>query len=291
LKEGPQIEMSAALFEGHDEAALVDLEKLESAKREFETEAETAAKLARTRDVPPKEESDSASKAKSKDKKEFRVNVSDFRSTDTAKYAGPDTQKAEVEITVDLKSDSLSMAKGNAQSNAQTASQTTWSDTPSNNAGSQLENILARELHNNLNGDIVREASLALHSNGEATVRLNLKPETLGNVRIKLEMSGGKLTGHIVVESEEALHAFEREIKALETAFRESGFDEASLDMALAGSAFQNAGSDGEDRPFSLAENVAKAASRYDASVSIDDSDFENLTDLYYNSDHIAIWA
>ncbi|WP_026043699.1 flagellar hook-length control protein FliK [Treponema primitia] len=61
-------------------------------------------------------------------------------------------------------------------------------------------------------------------------------------VKIRLEMAENKITGHIIVESNEALRAFEKEIHSLEQAFRDSGFDGASLDMALAGDGGQNSG-------------------------------------------------
>jgi flagellar hook-length control protein FliK len=93
--------------------------------------------------------------------------------------------------------------------------------------------MLARELHQNLNGDIVRHASVALRDGGEGTIRLALKPESLGNVKIQLEMTENKITGLIVVESEEAMNAFRKEIASLEQAFRESGFTSADLNLSL----------------------------------------------------------
>ncbi|MDR2478487.1 MAG: flagellar hook-length control protein FliK [Treponema sp.] len=110
-------------------------------------------------------------------------------------------------------------------------------------SGQAFEDILARELHQNFNSDIVRHASMVLRDGSEGTIRLALKPETLGNVKIRLEMAENKITGHIVVESEEALRAFEREIHSLEQAFRDSGFEAASLEMSFAGDsggAYQN---------------------------------------------------
>ncbi|GHU62299.1 hypothetical protein FACS189445_5150 [Spirochaetia bacterium] len=108
--------------------------------------------------------------------------------------------------------------------------------------GQAFEDILARELHQNLNGDIVRQASILVRDGGEGTIRLSLKPEALGMVKIRLEMAENKITGHIIVESDEALRAFEKEIRALEQAFRDSGFDGASLDMALAGDGGKDGG-------------------------------------------------
>jgi len=126
------------------------------------------------------------------------------------------------DITLELRLPDFNNAGQNAQ--------TTWEVKASN----ALENMLARELHQNFNGDIVRHASMALRDGGESIIRLNLKPETLGNVKIRLEMTDNKVTGIILVESEEALNAFKKEIAALEQAFKDAGFTDANLDLSLA---------------------------------------------------------
>jgi len=100
-------------------------------------------------------------------------------------------------------------------------------------SASSLENMLARELHQNFNGDIVRHASMALRDGGEGTIKIALHPETLGNVKIHLEMTENKITGRIVVESEEALNAFRKELSNLEQAFKDSGYDNADLNLSL----------------------------------------------------------
>jgi hypothetical protein len=131
-------------------------------------------------------------------------------------------------------------------------------------AGQAFEDILVRELHQNLNGDIVRQAAIMVRDGGEGTIKLSLKPESLGMVKIRLEMAENKITGHIIVESNEALRAFEKEIHSLEQAFRDSGFAGASLDMALAGDGGQNGGQGrwNSETPFFPARVVS---SSYDA--------------------------
>jgi hypothetical protein len=104
---------------------------------------------------------------------------------------------------------------------------------PDGNSGT-FEHFLARELQQGLSDGIVREARLVLRDGGEGTIRLSLKPESLGNVKIRLEMTENKIMGHVVVESEEVLRAFERETHSLERAFLDSGFDGAELDFSLA---------------------------------------------------------
>jgi hypothetical protein len=135
-------------------------------------------------------------------------------------------------------------------------------DTGRNSWNQGLENALVRELRESLGADIVKQASILVRNQQEGVIRLTLKPETLGNIKIRLEMAENKITGHIVVESSEALKAFERELPVLEKAFRDSGFSEANLDMSMAQDGGSYGREDGGDfRNFS----PALAASRYDA--------------------------
>jgi len=103
---------------------------------------------------------------------------------------------------------------------------------PEVRGGENFSQLLARELNGNLSTDIVRQAAIVLRDGGEGTIKLSLRPESLGKVKIHLEMAENKVSGHIVVETEEALRAFEQEIHTLEQSFRDSGF-EASLSAAL----------------------------------------------------------
>jgi flagellar hook-length control protein FliK len=134
-------------------------------------------------------------------------------------------------------------------------------------APSALENMLARELHQNFNGDIVRHASMALRDGGKGTINLALKPESLGNVKIQLEMTENKITGLIVVESEEALKAFRKEITSLEQAFKDSGFENADLNLSLSQNGQNQNGWEKETNTFSS----QIAASRYDESSFYED--------------------
>jgi flagellar hook-length control protein FliK len=123
---------------------------------------------------------------------------------------------------------------------------------------------------------------VVLKDGGEGTIRLSLKPESLGNVKIRLEMADNKITGHIIVESDEALRAFEREVSSLEQAFKESGFEGADLEMSLAsgnGSGAEQQRNDGEASPF-FSERFAaeRAASQYDVSIERTDTLFAGDT-------------
>jgi len=163
---------------------------------------------------------------------EVRDMRTDVNNTQTRSFSAAEISSGRVhgetaagrEITLDLRLPDHSGSMGQSSQ-----AQTTWET----KAGASLENMLARELHQNFNGDIVRHASIALRDGGAGTIKIALHPESLGNVKIQLEMTENKITGLIFVESEEALRAFRKEIASLEQAFRDSGFANADLDLSL----------------------------------------------------------
>jgi flagellar hook-length control protein FliK len=188
-----------------------------------------------------------------------------------AETRSPDSGAARGEISLELRLSS--------QAQDAPAVETAWET----RSGQAFEDLLARELHQNFNNDIVRHASIALRDGGEGTIRLALKPESLGNVKIRLEMAENKITGHIIVESEEALRAFEREIGSLEQAFKDSGFDGANLEMSLAQDQWSADGS-GAGQGWQEAEANRflpdyGAASQYDAALERVDAPV--IVDIY----------
>ena len=130
---------------------------------------------------------------------------------------------------------------------------------------SRFEDALARELRGNLSADIVREAAVIVRGAGEGTIRLSLRPASLGDVKIRLEMAENKITGHIILQSSEALRAFERELPVLEKAFKDSGFSETNLEMSLAQDGGEyGAKEQGQEGDFQALSPLF-AASRYEA--------------------------
>ncbi|MDR2069181.1 MAG: flagellar hook-length control protein FliK [Spirochaetaceae bacterium] len=131
-----------------------------------------------------------------------------------------------------------------------------------------FEEMLAGELRGGLGDDIVRQASIILKDGGAGLIRLTLKPESLGNVKIRLEMAENKIAGRIIVESNEALRAFEREMQSLEQAFKDSGFNGASIEMSVSSDNGGNQGSrqgKGEDAGPFFSERLHLAASGYES--------------------------
>jgi len=250
------------------------LQTIDGLKTETAQEANNSRRneelAALLKDRPEKEGKSRIEEFRDRDRRRDRLSfeVRDFRtetntgtqkSTETRFLANADIRQHGDnvrEITLELR------LPDQGHNNAVT--ETLW-EAKANRPGVAFEDLLARELHQNFNGDIVRHASMALRDGGAGTIRLALKPETLGNVKIRLEMAENKITGHIVVESEEALRAFRRELQSLEQAFRDSGFENASLDLSLAagGRDADQYTREPDKNPFLTGQ---AAASRYDES-------------------------
>lgn len=111
------------------------------------------------------------------------------------------------------------------------------------NAGASFSQRLSAEIQAYAQ-DFVRAGQIVLRNGTEGVIRLTLHPETLGAVRIHLEMSGDKkLSGKIAVSSQDAWDAFEGGMDSLVRSFAEEGFDTAGFDLSWAdgGSGGQNA--------------------------------------------------
>jgi flagellar hook-length control protein FliK len=102
---------------------------------------------------------------------------------------------------------------------------------------------LAERLRDSWNGDIVQSAHLVLKDGDSGTIRLRLRPESLGSVKIELNLSEKNISGKIVVESDEAKTAFEKNLSQLADAFRREGFDSAKLEVSVDSGSGRESGS------------------------------------------------
>lgn len=85
------------------------------------------------------------------------------------------------------------------------------------------------------NERIVRSARILLRNQHSGEIRLILKPERLGEVRIRLEMKDKLIGGRIFVENDSVREAFQKNLPELSAAFQSSGFDVGSLEVSVGG--------------------------------------------------------
>ena len=95
----------------------------------------------------------------------------------------------------------------------------------------------SQELHQFLKttgkDNILQHARFVIRSGQEGDIRLLLKPEELGSVRVNLHLNNQFLNGRIVVDNPVARTLIEHNLPDLLRAFRENGIDIGSLDVTL----------------------------------------------------------
>ncbi len=101
-------------------------------------------------------------------------------------------------------------------------------------SGSNFQAMLTNQLQNNA-ADFVRAGNILLKDHDSGQIKLILHPESLGNVKIDLQISDKLITGRITVASQEALNAFKESAESIRQAFVNSGFESAAFDVSMAG--------------------------------------------------------
>ncbi|MCL2791613.1 MAG: flagellar hook-length control protein FliK [Spirochaetaceae bacterium] len=85
------------------------------------------------------------------------------------------------------------------------------------------------------NADIVKNASIILKAEKEGEIRLLMKPESLGYVRIKLMLSDSNIVGRIIVDNYSVKEIFESNLENLIKNFKINGYSSATIDVAVGG--------------------------------------------------------
>ena len=101
-------------------------------------------------------------------------------------------------------------------------------------------NSPAHRFNEIIKSEVVKNTSMILRDNGKGEIKLILKPESLGNVRIKVLLDNNNIEGRIIVENNNVKKMFESNLSELEQAFREEGFESASLEVSVSGHGADN---------------------------------------------------
>jgi flagellar hook-length control protein FliK len=96
-----------------------------------------------------------------------------------------------------------------------------------------LQNQFVKELREQLNSEIVKRGSIMVRNNGSGEIRLELKPDHLGQVKIHLSLENNNIAGRILVENISVKEAFDQNMQELYRAFKEHGFGETALNVSV----------------------------------------------------------
>ena len=132
---------------------------------------------------------------------------------------------------------------------------------------------LMKQLEENVNSKIVKQSSIILKDGGSGEIKLILKPEQLGSVRIRLLLTDNKLAGQIIVDSAAVKEIFEQNLQNLEKSFRDNGFDTAALNVSVGG---DRSGSGNRENN----SDIAKQIELIEEIIPTIITESENLVDL-----------
>ena len=95
--------------------------------------------------------------------------------------------------------------------------------------------LLDRQLNEKGTQELTKNIRFVLKDNKEGEIKLILKPESLGKVRINLNLQENNIVGKIIVENNSVRQAFMNNLADLTKALEDSGFSSASLDVSVGG--------------------------------------------------------
>lgn len=149
-------------------------------------------------------------------------------------------------------------------------------------SGSTFQQMLAQQVQENA-PDFARAGSIVLRDNDSGSINMILKPESLGNVKINLQLSDNGITGQITVNSREAFEAFRQNLDTLRQAFQDSGFENASLNLSFADTSsgpFSNGERQDSSGQFLSGQVYGKyAADRQDSASAAEAALYEGISD------------
>jgi flagellar hook-length control protein FliK len=84
-------------------------------------------------------------------------------------------------------------------------------------------------------GQMVEQARIVLKDNNAGEIRMTLHPESLGKVKVALNLSDGSLAGQIFVENQTVKDVFQANLDGLLQAFRDGGWNNLNLQVSVGG--------------------------------------------------------
>ena len=116
---------------------------------------------------------------------------------------------------------------------------------PSHSAPTASAGALER-LREMAGSELVRAAGIVLRDGG-GEIKLTLKPESLGSVRIRMNLVDNAIEGRIIVDNSAVKHVFEGSLDSLMRALTAEGFQTASLSVSVGGQNADNGRQDDRD--------------------------------------------
>ena len=132
--------------------------------------------------------------------------------------------------------------------------------------------LLDRQLKNEGTSELTKNIRFVLKDNKEGEIKLILKPEALGRVRINLNLNENNIVGKIIVENNNVRQVFMNNLDSLTRALEDSGFNSAALDVSVGGGQSDGRGGFRDEKPVYFTDNAL--------------DDLEDLIPVVYDEGH-----
>ncbi len=143
-----------------------------------------------------------------------------------------------------------------------------------------IAEALSRKLDNQSGNEIVQQVKLLLNRAESGEIRINLKPDSLGRVRVNIQMENNRLSGRVLVESVAARDAFRSSLDNLQTKLIESGFNEADLTLTWDDRSNKHPGQSGSYANRDSRGDIKKAIQDFEVLSAGNYSVFEGQIDM-----------
>lgn len=162
--------------------------------------------------------------------KDGKIIVKDYRTENTENQdLSKDKKNFNNEVQFDNENTAtitMDLASNNAEANVLSLN----SQTAASN-GSDFQAMLNNQIQTSV-PDMVKAGSIILKNNDKGSINLVLHPDDIGNVKINLSMDGKTVSGHIIVQTKEAMAMFKENAQDLRNEFIKNGFDVANFDVS-----------------------------------------------------------
>ncbi|MCQ2584844.1 MAG: flagellar hook-length control protein FliK [Treponema sp.] len=233
LSKGKNLEVSDDFeFEiVSDETLALESAQKESVENPLEFLA-TAEKLQSENETGFVSENVTAKEESSFDKLKSKINVTDLR-TEKEPVEKTVLDNAEPKMKVTMTGNDSATIEMNLQSAQGNISESVLSSNAQVAAsdGSNFQAMLNNQIQANAS-EIVQTGNIILKDNNKGTINLVLHPDDIGSVKMTLSLDGDKITGHIAVNTKEALEVFKNNAESLREAFMKNGYENASFEVS-----------------------------------------------------------
>ena len=110
-------------------------------------------------------------------------------------------------------------------------------------------NVIERA-KNFISDKVFKTGVIVVRDDGNGEIRFQLKPESLGNIRMKLTINENHIVGKIIVENNSVRDVLNNNIDSLKDALKDSGFQTATFDVSVGNQLSDSRESRSENREF-----------------------------------------